>query len=743
MMGSFFSTVTTSTTILTAAYQIPQCDGSSSSFLLSNKRTYPYFFRTVSNDMVQALAIFQYVYTRGWKRVAILYSDESYGIGLYDTFVNNAANYSDFQIVQALKLENNNANPQANQISWDRKLQILKKLDVYVVVVFSVYTISDYAIGNSTMYSDNYAWLGSDGVSTTLPGFTLFKFYKGRGSVNDQFNAMAVGKFTASRSVYYAGCIELILRGLDKFMTANPQYNLTQLASRSLNKYFSVPSMFAFPDILTPVGPGNLDANGDLPGQITVNYIDRNSTLVSAGYYDLTTNFVNMSRPIVYPNGGTKTPLDDVYFGDYLTTVETSSAIGGTFIGLNMLTCLLIIGCFVFYLSHSKDRAIKSSSLELQFLSLLGLLLACFDVFTMTGVITKSQCIADIWLLGIPYTVVMGCIVIRLNRIYRIFNGLKIGVQGTSSSAVLIQLGMIVGVEVIYLAIWSAVDPPVPTLIKLGTRNFKYTCNANNQSVWVGIIIAYNLLLLAAGTIFAALTGSVSQDFNETQTVGMTSYSHAILSLVGLGLLLSLGQSLDLVFSFVIKQAVLLLLVWVTLGFMFMKRIYDVHSKGSSTPSSARTSSVSKIPTKKTTASDGLSFRVHYRPSGLFGNFVSSRLYFFQKDDLLVFKRLMATEKENAPEKQSTVDGLHIFLGDYELLKLEKVPDNAFRLRLYSESKLLVAIEFPNEPDMKQFQTMFAARGFGGINARKAVQTMEVSMIENQRLDRKLSTTKS
>ncbi|KAI8914111.1 hypothetical protein BC831DRAFT_489144 [Entophlyctis helioformis] len=55
---------------------------------------------------------------------------------------------------------------------------------------------------------------------------------------------------------------------------------------------------------------------------------------------------------------------------------------------------------------------------------LVGLLLPCLDVFTMVDVPTKTQCIADIWLVGLA-------IATKLLRLYRIFNGIQTQIKGT------------------------------------------------------------------------------------------------------------------------------------------------------------------------------------------------------------------------------------------------------------------------------------------------------------------------
>ena len=46
---------------------------------LSNKKRFPYFFRTVPPDTFQASAILELLSQHGWKYVSIVYEDDGYG----------------------------------------------------------------------------------------------------------------------------------------------------------------------------------------------------------------------------------------------------------------------------------------------------------------------------------------------------------------------------------------------------------------------------------------------------------------------------------------------------------------------------------------------------------------------------------------------------------------------------------------------------------------------------------------
>ena len=62
-------------------FQIPQISYGSTSPLLSNQREeqYPYFFRTVIPDNIQAQAIIALVLHFKWNHISVIYSNNAYG----------------------------------------------------------------------------------------------------------------------------------------------------------------------------------------------------------------------------------------------------------------------------------------------------------------------------------------------------------------------------------------------------------------------------------------------------------------------------------------------------------------------------------------------------------------------------------------------------------------------------------------------------------------------------------------
>ncbi|KAM6976926.1 taste receptor type 1 member 1 [Aplochiton taeniatus] len=79
---------------LLGAYLVPQISYEASNELLSNKRLYPAFFRTIPSDKNQVAAMIQLLVRFGWTWIALLGSDNSYGLQGMQSLSQQAITYN-------------------------------------------------------------------------------------------------------------------------------------------------------------------------------------------------------------------------------------------------------------------------------------------------------------------------------------------------------------------------------------------------------------------------------------------------------------------------------------------------------------------------------------------------------------------------------------------------------------------------------------------------------------------------
>ncbi|KAG0092302.1 hypothetical protein BGZ93_004008 [Podila epicladia] len=93
VIGDAFSWLTEYSAMLTSALWIPQCSFSATSDSLNDEKLYATFFRTVTASGEQGQMMAAYIQKMGWRRVSVLYSDDSYGRSLARIIEDEAATY--------------------------------------------------------------------------------------------------------------------------------------------------------------------------------------------------------------------------------------------------------------------------------------------------------------------------------------------------------------------------------------------------------------------------------------------------------------------------------------------------------------------------------------------------------------------------------------------------------------------------------------------------------------------------
>jgi ABC-type branched-subunit amino acid transport system substrate-binding protein len=161
-IGTSYSSLTELASLIFQTYNIPLCDGGATSPSLSNKDIYPNFFRTIPNDAAQAETVIHYMISQGWRKVAVIYTTESYGQGLA-TFFTNAARANNVTILSSQPIYPGSTN--------DKLLNTAKNLLDSTARIFVYFGYpEDYVklIENAKqlgIYGPGYNWVGGDAMS--------------------------------------------------------------------------------------------------------------------------------------------------------------------------------------------------------------------------------------------------------------------------------------------------------------------------------------------------------------------------------------------------------------------------------------------------------------------------------------------------------------------------------------------------------------------------------------------------
>ncbi|XP_014681853.1 PREDICTED: metabotropic glutamate receptor 2-like [Priapulus caudatus] len=199
-----------------------------------------------------------------------------------------------------------------------------------------------------------------------------------------------------------------------------------------------------------------------------------------------------------------------------------------------IVACVGMLGTVVVavvFFVHWQTPLIKASGRELSLLLLAGIFLSYAATIVFTARPTRGGCARTRFFTGFSYTVGYAAILVRTNRIARIFNATHAAAKRTRCTSPRSQLvisSIIIGVYLLICAIWLVMEPPAVTHVPYPTRaDHLLICRgADGASYLVGF--TYPFLLIILCTVFAFKTRKCPSGFNETRYIAFTNYTTCV-----------------------------------------------------------------------------------------------------------------------------------------------------------------------------------------------------------------------
>ena len=194
-----------------------------------------------------------------------------------------------------------------------------------------------------------------------------------------------------------------------------------------------------------------------------------------------------------------------------------------TLSGIGIL--IAVVGVII-YLIYWRTKLIKSTSRELMAVILLGIILC----FTLTVSYIGEPNIASCGIQRVGYyfciTLCFGSLLIKMNRIHRIFNKRTLSTKQPrfiSWQSQLVFVAIIILINVAIAVIWLVVEPPMVTMVRRGSE-IELRCGFNR---FAGPTVenAFVFVLLAGCVYFAIRTRKVPSEYNETRFINITVFS--------------------------------------------------------------------------------------------------------------------------------------------------------------------------------------------------------------------------
>ncbi|GAB1301047.1 Gamma-aminobutyric acid type B receptor subunit 1 [Apodemus speciosus] len=286
------------------------------------------------------------------------------------------------------------------------------------------------------------------------------------------------------------------------------------------------------------------------------------------GYYDSTKDDLSWSKTDKWIGGSPP--------ADQTLVIKTFRFLSQKlFISVSVLSSLgivLAVVCLSFNIYNSHVRYIQNSQPNLNNLTAVGCSLALAAVFPL-GLdgyhIGRSQfpfvCQARLWLLGLGFSLGYGSMFTKIWWVHTVFTKKEEKKEWRKTLEpwkLYATVGLLVGMDVLTLAIWQIVDPLHRTIETFAKEEPKEDidvsilpqlehCSSKKMNTWLGIFYGYKGLLLLLGIFLAYETKSVSTEkINDHRAVGMAIYNVAVLCLITAPVTMILSSQQDAAFAF-------------------------------------------------------------------------------------------------------------------------------------------------------------------------------------------------
>ncbi|KAF9278430.1 hypothetical protein BGZ68_008585 [Mortierella alpina] len=594
VIGDVSSALTVQSALLTSRLSIPQCSYSAGSTQLSNKDDYGSFFRTIPTELMFGGVMLDFVASRAWKTVAVFHTGDSLGSQMMDQITAQAAK--------------RNINIGYRRSFWEQgassdlgpALDALEDSGQRIVVVAAVglpqIRLMIEAVKRG-LVSKDYVWLAINQVTEPLlNGNSLLKPMDLNGLLMfdnllklhgyppyeqflDKWSALNPREFPyagqrdiSSNEAQAYSCMMTMAGGFANAVRGNVT-SLHLLATGKLGSKLKPLNMNT--NYTGPGGPMVFDENGDVLYGNFILYNFQNGKVVPIG--TSYSGVFNISSPPMYFDGTYSTPADSAplkvlnpKFGSSIGLVIISVA------GLSILFCLLTMLVVVVY---RDAQVIKSSSPMFCCLELCGFILLYISTIMGLDIPTGFICMARPLALNVGFVLVVGNIVAKNFRVYRIFHNIYVTKRVIRDAHLLKIVGTILVGSLIIMAAWYLKAPPALQQITMPDFTAYWTCNSmsGSNTLLLSVLFLYNASLLLIATYLAYKNRNVAANYNECRQIAFVVYN----------ILLSACLAMPTVFlpqdqfltKFYLSNVVILFGTTFSLMFLFLPKLWELFTQ--------------------------------------------------------------------------------------------------------------------------------------------------------------------
>lgn len=572
VIGSGYSSDSETAQLVLSRYNIAQISGSATSDDLSNKVTYPTFFRTVPTDSIQGAALAQIVNHFGWKQIGAMLTDDSYSANAYNVFSGVASTLG--ITIKTQQIMHSGATDVSIYITS------LKQSGALVFLMLALpgdaIVILKEAMKQGLLGA-NYVWLVSDGVVTIsndtlaqqglsslipyMSGLVGTIASEGQGAAYETFkqqtSALNPSQYPGlvplqSYTSFFYDCFYAYANAF-KTMVSNNQdvKNTTQFISTLAKSNFT-----------GVTGTVRFDSVYD---RTNVNFAIVNwvsGFFESVGQYETGVGF-SFPKQIIWPDGTTNIPSDTP------AKIFEENTLGSQVVFITLASiasaALLLAMAVVFF--YRESSVVHATSVVFAALVFFGGMLGFMSIVVYAiSPPTEHVCRARVWVPSLAFALIYGALLSKYIHSFRVKKR-----SHTETRSVLMVAVPVVIVELIILVAWTAIPSTSPTPYERSTSTTNtYVTWCTYSTVFIVITMAYKGLLMLLGVFLVVSTGEYPSYYAESFYLRLANWSVIATTCLGVALVFILdGQVISMT---VIYSIIVLIGVGLVMGFIFIPK---------------------------------------------------------------------------------------------------------------------------------------------------------------------------
>ncbi|KAF5273496.1 hypothetical protein FQA39_LY07513 [Lamprigera yunnana] len=213
---------------------------------------------------------------------------------------------------------------------------------------------------------------------------------------------------------------------------------------------------------------------------------------------------------------------------EYMQWFDTQAVVAIFFSTLGFITTSF---AFIVFAKYSDTPVVKSSTKELSYTILVGMITSHASIFVILAKPTKVTCTLSRFIPGLSFAMIYAALLTKTNRIARILAGSKKRFPTRkplfmSATAQILITCFLIGIE-IFISIGMLMYQKANSTHTYYAMRTVLECNTTPEGVVVPLAFDFFLILLC--TVYAVKTRNVPENFNEAKFIGFAMYTTCVI----------------------------------------------------------------------------------------------------------------------------------------------------------------------------------------------------------------------